>query len=153
MLSVSLSQSVRRVLRAQVVCALAVIGAVLAVAGVCAIFGGGAEALRAFAVPRVKAVAFGGVLGILSTAITARNVLQSSRAVAAGSHLGSAPLYSGLLGKILLVAGGTLLGLIYFDLGPLSIVLGYSTMPVAYLWAALPTNRPRPPKREINQVH
>lgn len=76
------------------------------------------------------------MLGILATLITARSVIRSSRAVAENPHFGMLPVYSGLLAKLLIVAGGTAFGLAYLGLGPLYVVLGYLAMQAGYIWVA-----------------
>ncbi|WP_424947231.1 hypothetical protein [Candidatus Spongiihabitans sp.] len=138
----ALERSVRRVLAAQALLAILLVAVVLATT----VWSDPTTATLSLA--RVKAVAFGSLLGILATVITARSVIKSSQAATehspkqghgesnASAHLGMLPLYSGLLFKLLLVAGGAFVGLAYLQLGPLYIALGYITMQAGYIWAA-----------------
>lgn len=145
----TLERSVRRVLTAQALLAILLAGLVVLVTMVLST---PAEATLSLA--RLKAVAFGSLLGILATVITARSVIHSSRVATGyihgesthveanpGSHLGMLPLYSGLLFKLLIVAVGTFAGLVYLKLGPLYIALGYITMQAGYLWLAVDHKR------------
>lgn len=92
---------------------------------------------------QAKALALGGVLGIVTTAISARSVLQSSRAThlregsGHSSALGKIPLFSGMLWRIILLTVGAWLGIKHFALPPLALALGYSTMLFAYFGAAV----------------
>lgn len=127
-----MQQSVRRVLAAQVVCALLLLVLVMLAT---ALLSGPAMVATA-GVARTKAAAFGSLLGILATVVTARSVLKSSRVAEEHPHFGLLPVYAGLLLKLLLVAGGAFVGLVYLRLGPFYVVLGYLTMQSGYIWAA-----------------
>ncbi len=96
----------------------------------------GPAALISVGLERAKGVAFGSLLGILATLVAARSVKRSSQAVVANPYLGMAPLFSGLVFKLLIVAGGIYIGLVYLELGPLYVVLGYITMQAGYMWVA-----------------
>ncbi len=128
-----LDQSIRRVLLAQVILAVFLIVVLLAAAG-----WSGAVAIETLEPTRVKAVAFGAFLGILATLVTVRSVIKSSRAVTENPSLVMLPIYSGLLLKFLLVAGGFFMGMVYLQLGPLYIALGYISMQVGYVWVGKP---------------
>lgn len=128
----TMQKSVRRVLLAQAVLAFSLI----ALALLASAFWHGSGALA-----WAKGVAFGSFLGIATTAITVGSVLKSSRAARDTPHLGMLPLYSGLLFKFLLVAGGAFFGLVRWELGPLPVVLGYVVMQAGYAWAAFAPDR------------
>lgn len=133
----TLARHIRRVLALQAMCALALAAAVVLVTAI--VSGPGAVATAGLA--RAVAAAFGSALGILTTVVTARSVIKSGRAVAVNPNLGLLPVYSGLLWKLLIVAGGAYFGLVYLQLGPLYVVLGYITMQAGYAWAALRPGR------------
>ena len=138
----TLEHSIRRVLAAQAVLALALV----ALVALATLLWSGPAALKTLGLARAQAVAFGSLLGILATVATARSVIKSGKAVAnphIDPHFGMLPLYSGLLFKLLIVAGGAFLGLVYLRLGPLYVVLGYITMQAGYVWAAVNPDRPR----------
>ena len=80
----------------------------------------GPAALPEAGLQRAKAAAFGALLGMLATVVTARSVLKSGEAAARHpAGLAILPVYSGLLVKLLLVAGGAFAGLVWLQLGPL----------------------------------
>ena len=127
------SSAVRRVLAAQVALALGVI----ALAVIATALHPGPAALPEVGLQRTKAAAFGALLGMLATVVTARSVLKSGEAAARyPPGLAMLSVYTGLLMKILLVAGGAFAGLVWLQLGPLFLLLGYITMKAGYLWAA-----------------
>ena len=127
------SSAVRRVLAAQAALALGVI----ALAVIATALHPGPAALPEVGLQRAKAAAFGALLGMLATIVTARSVLKSGEAAARyPPGLAMLPVYTGLLMKILLVAGGAFAGLVWLQLGPLFLLLGYITMKAGYLWAA-----------------
>ncbi len=126
------SPEVRRVLAAQAALALGVV----ALALIATALHPGPAALPEAGLQRAKAAAFGALLGMLATVVTARSVLKSGEAAARHpSGLAILPVYSGLLVKLLLVAGGAFAGLVWLQLGPLFLLLGYITMQAGYLWA------------------
>jgi len=129
----TLERYIRRVLALQAVCALALAALVVLVTAI--VSGPGAVATVGLA--RAAAAAFGAALGILATLATARSVIKSSRTVAASPHGGLLPVYSGLLWKLLIVAGGAYLGLAHFGMKPLYLMLGYITMQAGYVWAGM----------------
>lgn len=83
------------------------------------------------------ATLYGCLLGIANTLITARSVGRSSRAVESGLPEGSEvsllPLYIGLVNKLLVIAGGIVLGAILLKLHPLYMVLGFAVLQAGYL--------------------
>ncbi|MGR3984547.1 MAG: hypothetical protein OD817_04730 [Gammaproteobacteria bacterium] len=129
---------VRRVLAAQAALALAVMALALAATALHA----GMAALPALGLMRAKAAAFGALLGMLATLVTARSVLQSAKAAEHAAGMAILPVYAGLLMKLLLVAGGAFAGLVWLQLGPLFVLLGYITMQAGYFWAGGETRRP-----------
>ncbi|MGR3914945.1 MAG: hypothetical protein OD918_10635 [Gammaproteobacteria bacterium] len=134
MTSPAFAQAVRRVLAAQA--ALAVM--LVAVALVATALHPGMAALPTLGLLRAKAAAFGALLGMLATVLTARSVLQSGKAIAradGSAGFAALPLYAGLLMKLLLVAGGAFAGMVWLQLGPLFVLLGYITMQAGYAWA------------------
>lgn len=136
----TMAQSLKRVLVAQALLGFLLI--LLVVLGTAIL--SGPAALAALGPARAKAAAFGALLGILATVVTARSVVKSSRAAVENPqtpYLGMLPVYSGLLLKLLIVAGGAFAGLVYWELGPFYVVLGYLTMQAGYLWAATGSDR------------
>ncbi len=127
-----LGRSVRRVLAAQAVLALLLAALMLLATAVWQ----GPAALATLGLARAKAAAFGSLLGILATVATARSVLKSSRAAEENPHLALLPVYSGLLLKLLIVAGGAFVGMVYWRFGPFPVALGYLTVQAGYAWAA-----------------
>ena len=131
MKSASMGRSVRRVLTAQAAGTLLLLALVVLATALLQ----GADAAASLGLARAKAAAFGALLGIATTVVTARSVLHSSHAAAQHPHFGLLPIYAGLLLKLLLVAGGTFAGLVHLNLEPLYVVLGYITMQAGYFWA------------------
>ena len=132
-----MARSVKRVLAAQLGLGILLI----ALVALATVVWSGTAALGTLGAARIKAAAFGSLLGILATVATARSVVKSSRAVMKNPHFGMLPLYSGLLLKLLIVAGGVFWGLVHWQLGPLYVVLGYTIMQAGYLWAATGSER------------
>lgn len=95
---------------------------------------------------RVKSLVFGALLGGLAVILTARSVVKSSHVAAENAHFdfGMLPLYSGLVFKLVTIAVGVFLGLVYFHLALHYIVLGYSIMLAAYVWEALFPSKAQP---------
>ena len=129
----TLERYIRRVLALQAVCALALVALVVLATALAA----APAAALTLGLARAVAAAFGSARGILATMVTARSVIKSGRAVAANPHLGLLPVYSGLLWKLLIVAGGAYLGLAHFGMKPLYLMLGYITMQAGYVWAGM----------------
>ena len=123
------SRSVRPVLIAQFALTFVLITVTLAVTTTFGEFATG--------ISRAKACAFGAALGMLATLVTARSVLQSGAAAEnpARANLAIVPVFSGLLVKLLVVAGGAFAGLIWLQLPPFFLLLGYITMQAGYFWA------------------
>jgi len=93
---------------------------------------------------RAYAFVFGAGLGIFTTAITARIVIKSARAAAEAAGVSSlTPVYVGLAWKLLLVAAGAIIGLLYFDLRPLFMMLGFITVQAGYVSGAISVRRKR----------
>ncbi len=83
------------------------------------------------------AVAFGSVIGILLTWITARSVRRSSTAVLRHPGKAMLPLYSGLVQKLLIGGGGIVFGFTVLQLDPLFIVLGFGLSQLGFMAALL----------------
>jgi hypothetical protein len=116
----------------QVVFAIALVIVLLLIVAV----NSGSAALITTGFERAKGAGFGSLLGILATLVAARSVKKSSQAVVTNPYMGMFPLYAGLVFKLLIVAGGTWFGLVYLELGPIYVVLGYITMQAGYMWVA-----------------
>ena len=140
-----MAQTIRRVLAWQAALALSLIALIVLATALLS----GAQALPTLGVARAQAAAFGSLLGMAATVATARSVVLSARAARENPHLGLASVYFGLLLKLLIVAGGAFLGLVYWQLGPLYVALGYLIMQAGYAGAALDTNGAR--KRRKHQ--
>ncbi len=101
----------------------------------------GADAESARGLGRAKSLAFGAALGLAATAITARSVLKSCRAVFQrpqwGAGVGMAPLYAGLALKLMAVAGGVLFGALHLRLALPYVIIGYLAVHGGYVWAAM----------------
>ena len=121
-----LDQSVRRVLRIQLVAA----ALVLAVTGSLALLPAlplGAGALAA--------AAYGCALGFAGTLLSARSVRRTSADAEDGAGL--VPIFSGLVNKLFIVGGGIAFGLIVLGLEPMLTVTGYFVVQMASIWALL----------------
>jgi hypothetical protein len=88
---------------------------------------------------KLRAALYGSVLAIAGTILSARSIRRSARYSAGDgkemSFSALVPIYSGLLNKLVIVGGGIAFGLIWLDLEPVYVVLGYFVVQVA---AALP---------------
>lgn len=124
-------RDVARVLLAQVFAGAGV--AVLAI--LLTLAQAGAEAALTTGVTRAKAAAFGALLGVLGSMLTARSVLQSANATSRAPGLAIVPLFTGVLLKVALVAGGVFAGMAWLQLPPLFLLLGYITIHAGYAWA------------------
>ena len=124
-----MNHTVRQVLLAQAICAAVLL---IGVAGASLMLGADDNPL-----PRIVAAAYGAGLGITATIVTARSVVKSAQAAAAQPHFGLLPVFSGLLVKLALVAGGAYVGLAVFNLGALFMVAGYLAMQIGYVWVGL----------------
>ena len=90
---------------------------------------------------KLGAALYGSVLAIAGTILSARSIRRSARySGGEGNELGFSalvPIYSGLLNKLFIVGGGIAFGLIWLDLKPVFVVLGYIVVQIA---AALPVH-------------
>lgn len=94
---------------------------------------------------------FGAGLGVFTTAITARVVIKSARSAAEAAGVDSlVPVYVGLAWKLLAVAGGAFVGMVYFDLRPLFLILGYIIVQAGYVSGAISVRRKRRRNRRRN---
>ena len=80
---------------------------------------------------------YGCLLGIGNTLISARSVLRASDAVLTSPKFAMAPVFSGLVNKLLMVGGGIAVGLIVFKLPPMMVVAGYLAVQIAFVWASV----------------
>ena len=87
-------------------------------------------------VASVVGLLFGSAIGMVSTMITKRSVSRASQAAIDAPEFGMAPIYIGLLNKLIVVGGGFALGLIALGLGPVYLVSGYIASHCALLLAA-----------------
>ncbi|HED14541.1 MAG TPA: hypothetical protein ENI62_12950 [Gammaproteobacteria bacterium] len=86
------------------------------------------------------AVALGCVLGIVNTLLTGRSVLRASQTLQHGKGLGMLPLYTGLVNKFLLVAGGIAVGGLVLQWSLPFIILGFVVMQVGFLFCSTTIN-------------
>jgi len=107
---------------------------------------------------RAFALMFGAGLGIFTTAITARVVLRSGRAAAdsadnpeAAGARGMLPVYAGVVWKLLIVAGGAFVGMVYFDLRPLFLLLGFIIIQAGYISGSISVHARRRRKRRAQE--
>ena len=98
----------------------------------------------------LKSAAFGSMLGIGNTLLSARSVKRSSEAVLVAPNFAMMPVYAGLVNKLILVAGGIALGLIGLGLGPVFVVLGYLVGHVAFAVASFARLRSGSPNVSSN---
>ena len=93
---------------------------------------------------RIQSLLCGAGIGMLATILTARSINKSAKIVKIGSgnshrnsgaSLGMLPLYSGLLIKLIVVAGGAFIVLGMWRLGALWFVVGYLSVQIGYFWA------------------
>lgn len=97
---------------------------------------------------------FGAGLGTFTTAITARVVIHSARSAAEAAGVDSlVPVYVGLAWKLLAVAGGAFVGMVYFDLRPLFILFGFVIVQAGYVSGAISVRRKRWRKRRNANRH
>ena len=128
----TLEQSAKRVLLLQIVFAVGL--AVLILLWVWLF--SGLDAVKTLGLARAKSSLFGSLLGILATMVAARSIKRSSSAVLNNPYAGLLPVYAGLVFKLFIVGGGIYLGLVFFQLGPLFVVMGYIVMQAGYMWVA-----------------
>lgn len=86
---------------------------------------------------RAGSFAAGAALAMLTTAITARSVLQSERAAASAPQLGLAPVFAGLLAKLAVVAAGAFVGLAVLELAAGWFLAGFGVVHFAGVGAAV----------------
>ncbi len=77
---------------------------------------------------------YGSVLAIASTILSARSVRRASNDVTGNSNAAMAPIFSGLLNKLLIVGGGIAIGLITLGLEPINVVSGYLVVQLVSVW-------------------
>ena len=83
----------------------------------------------------VLGLLYGSAIGMVSTMVTKRSVSRASQAAIDAPQYGMAPVYIGLLNKLIIVGGGFALGLIALGLGPIYLVSGYIVSHCALLFA------------------
>jgi len=79
---------------------------------------------------------YGVLLGMLGTLIAKRSAARSGRAALKVPHYAMAPVYLGMLNKLLVVGGGLAVGMVALELGPVYIVSGYLVSHLAFIWVA-----------------
>ena len=132
-----LEQSIKRVLRFQCIVSVLLLLGIFAFYALVFLFSateivseskpGDFAALTA----KLKASIYGSMLAITGTILSARSVNRSSQATSDLGHLAMAPIYSGLLNKLVIVGGGIALGLIVLSLEPIFVVIGYFVVQMA----------------------
>ncbi len=80
---------------------------------------------------------YGVLLGMLGTLIAKRSAARSGRAVLKVPQYAMAPVYLGMLNKLLVVGGGLAAGMVALELGPVYIVSGYLVSQLAFIWVAV----------------
>ena len=139
----SLRRSIAAVLKRQVL-STALLLVVIVLAGLATPGSAGPELLE-----QVVSAGYGALLAVLATLITARSVrqasLQASRQ-AGGQHddngetgvqapgqqpISLAPVFVGLLNKLIIIGGGIGLGLIVFQFNPILVVVGFLLVQLA----------------------
>lgn len=85
---------------------------------------------------RVKAAAYGAILAISGTLLSARSVRRSTdakyqRPDAGLAPVSIAPIFSGVVNKLVIVGGGIALGLIALELSPIHLVSVYLIVQIA----------------------
>jgi len=97
---------------------------------------------------------FGAGLGVFTTAITARVAIQSARAAAEAAGVnGVLPVYVGLAWKLIAVAGGAFVGIAYFDLRPMFMLLGYIIVQAGYVSGTISVRRKRARRKRAGNRH
>ena len=80
---------------------------------------------------------FGVLLGMLGTLISRRSASRSARAALKAPQAAMAPVYLGMLNKLLVVGGGLAAGMVVLGLGPVYLVSGYLVSQFAFIWVAV----------------
>ncbi len=77
---------------------------------------------------------YGVLLGMLGALISKRSATRSGRAALKAPQYALAPIYLGMLNKLLVVGGGLAAGMVALELGPVYIVTGYLVSQLAFIW-------------------
>lgn len=83
-----------------------------------------------------QSLGFGIIIGIITTIITARFVLKSARAATEHPGMAMLPVYSGMIWKLAMMAGGAYVAFARLNLAPIFVILGYLVMQSGYIWFA-----------------
>lgn len=125
------AQLIRPLLRRQLIIAAALLAVVFFAA---LIFHRGD--MFAVAIPRARELAFGMLIGLAATLVTARGVSKSAALAATRPHLAKLPVYAAGLWKLGIMIGGAYLAFARFDLSPIFVILGYIAMQTGFIWHA-----------------
>lgn len=79
---------------------------------------------------------YGALLGMAGTLIAGRSAARSAQAALKAPQHAMAPVYLGLLNRLLVVGGGLAVGMAALGLGPVYIAAGYLVSQSAFVWAA-----------------
>lgn len=90
---------------------------------------------------RLVSTLSGSVLALCGTLLNARSVRKSSGAAVRGSAAALIPIFSGLLGKLVIIGGGIAFGLVYLDLDPVLLVASYLLVQFMSAWVFFRSGR------------
>lgn len=129
----TLEQSARRILVLQAILAMLVIASVIAYRLVI----DGLQQGFSQGLINGMGIGYGAILGMTGTLISKRSADRSSQAAIAAPGVGMAPVYMGLINKLLIVAGGLAFGLVILGLEPIYIASGYFVTQLAVVATAV----------------
>ena len=86
---------------------------------------------------KLASSAYGSVLAIAGTILSARSIRRASKGVGETEQVAMVPIYSGLLNKLVIVGGGIAFGLIIIGLDPVAVVTGYLIVQLSTVWTML----------------
>ena len=116
-MSDSLSRCFKQVVIAQV-------GVLIASAGFSGLF---------YGLDAGASIAFGAALAMFNTILARRSILRSSELAYRQPDASMLPVFSGLIQRLIVFAGGFSTGVIVLSLQPLSIVIGFALAQFGYL--------------------
>jgi hypothetical protein len=86
---------------------------------------------------KLASSAYGSVLAITGTILSARSIRRASKGVGETEQIAMVPIYSGLLNKLVIVGGGIAFGLIIIGLDPVLVVTGNNIVQLSTAWTML----------------
>jgi hypothetical protein len=84
------------------------------------------------------ALAFGASLAIFNTILSRRSILRASDLAYTQPEVGMLPIFSGLIQRLLVFAGGFVSGILLWGLLPLPLMIGFALAQAGYLACRAP---------------